>query len=116
MGGKYKSPAAPVRGTEAEIDAKHDVTAKVSEPEKSPVALFLYAKDEHNRIASAIGFALTLGEFDAWARLRLVLALHLSDEERTELAYAALLSLDCDTVYLMTSVALYGTLNGEVLA
>ena len=76
----------------------------------------LYAKDTHKTVAKCIGFALTLGTGSAWEKVSALMVARLSKEERAALAFAALNSLDDDAAYMTASVAIYGTLHGEVLS
>ncbi|WP_099828232.1 hypothetical protein [Oceaniglobus indicus] len=79
-------------------------------------AMSLYAKPAHKAVARMVGYVLTLGDSASWHGLTMVLIARLSDTERAALAYAALNSLDDADAYKTASVALFGTLNGEVLA
>lgn len=60
----------------------------------------------HKRMARAIGFCLTLGNFDAWAKFSHLAALHMADEERAALAWAALRSLSPDQARATAAAAL----------
>ena len=64
----------------------------------------------------ALGYTLTLGDQLAWSGFSAVMAQNLTDEEIASIAYWALCRLDDDTAYLTASVALFGVMNGEVLA
>jgi hypothetical protein len=46
----------------------------------------------------------------------LILMARLTKAERAALAYSALISLDDDTAYRTASAALFGVMDGEVLA
>lgn len=63
-----------------------------------------------------MGFALTLGTFEAWQGFGFILAARLSKQERAALAYAALSSLGADDGYRVASAALFGTYQGEAHA
>ena len=75
-----------------------------------------YAKDAHKRVARGLGCVLTLGTESAWHGLTIILMARLSKAERASLAFAALNSLSEDHAYMTASVALFGTLHGEVVA
>lgn len=68
------------------------------------------------RVARALGFALTLGTFEAWSGFGYVLTARLSRKERAALAYAALSSLGDEDGYRVASTALFGTFQGEAHA
>ena len=54
----------------------------------------LYAEKAHKRIARMVGYALTLGTYEAWAGASVVIRAHLTAEERAALAWSALNALD----------------------
>lgn len=72
-----------------------------------------WAQPAHKKAANCLGYALTLGSYEAWANVAFVWAARLSKNERAALAYAALLSLDDDTAYRTASAVLFGTRHGE---
>ncbi len=96
--------------------AKRDISPANNSPKRGRNAMSLYGKDAHKRTAKIVGYALTLGTADTWHGVAYVLAKCLTQAERASLAYAALQSLDEDTAYMTASVALFGVLNGKVLA
>ena len=57
-------------------------------------AMSRYAKPSHKAVARSLGFALTLGDEQAWATFCLTAYRKLTTQERAALAYAALMSLD----------------------
>lgn len=71
---------------------------------------------KRTRVARALGFALTLGTFEAWRGFGFILAVRLSRKERAALAYAALTSLSDEDGYRVASAALFGTFQGEAHA
>lgn len=73
----------------------------------------MFAKDNHKRIAKAMGFALTLGTESAWHGLTIVLMSRMTDAERASLAFATLKSLSEKHAYMAASAALFGTMYGE---
>ncbi|MFG6634509.1 hypothetical protein ACGYJ8_01025 [Sulfitobacter sp. 1A12126] len=72
--------------------------------------------DDRERAVRSIGYALTLDTSQAWEGLSLILEARTTTRERAALAYAALKALDDDTAYRTASVALFGVIDGEVLA
>jgi hypothetical protein len=110
-----KNAAADGPRNGANTNKKHDISCGNNTAKSRSNAMSLYAKDQHTRIAKAIGYALTLGTSKAWEGLSLILMARLSKAERAALAYSALISLDEDTAYRTASVALFGVLNGEVV-
>jgi hypothetical protein len=81
-------------------------------PKNRRNSMSLYAKDGHKRVATMLGYALTLGTEDAWWGLVPVLTARLTEAERVSLAFMALNSLDHDTAYMTASVVLFGVLHG----
>lgn len=65
-------------------------------PKKVPSAMAKFAKDTHKRAARVVGYALTLGDADAWADAALFFSLRLSEDERAGIAWAGLRSLSSD--------------------
>ncbi|MEY8842038.1 hypothetical protein AB9K41_23665, partial [Cribrihabitans sp. XS_ASV171] len=53
----------------------------------------LYAKKAHKRAAKALGYALTLGGFDAWRDASAIWSARLAPDERAAVAWAALTAL-----------------------
>jgi hypothetical protein len=74
-----------------------------------------YGKDGHKRVAKMLGYSLTLGDAAAWHGFTIVLLARLTEPERAALAFATLNSLNHNNAYKTASVALFGTLNGEVV-
>jgi len=64
-------------------------------------------KPEHKRMARMLGYALTLGNADAWSGFGYVAATRLTDTERAALAFSALSSLDPEQA-TMTAAASIG--------
>lgn len=62
--------------------------------------------EEHRKAAKALGFALHLGDFDAWVKLSGVWSVRLKNAERAALAYAALKSLPPDQAELVAKAVL----------
>lgn len=81
-----------------------------------PNAMNLFAEDRHKRAAKAFGYVLTVANSEAWEGFVTVLTARLTVGEREALACAALVTLDDDTAYRAASMALFGVLDGEVLA
>jgi hypothetical protein len=77
-------------------------------------AMSLFGKPAHKKMARALGYALNIGTSAAWHSLTIVLLARLTTAERAGLAYAALKSLEEDQAYKTASVAIFGTLHGEV--
>lgn len=73
-------------------------------------------KPRHQSVTRSIGYALTLGDEPAWHGLTIVMLARLEEEERAALAYAALKSLTEDNAYRVASVAMFGVLDGKVVA
>jgi hypothetical protein len=71
--------------------------------------------DHIKRVSKSLGYSLILENEAAWDGFTTVLRARLSEHERAALAYAVLNSMDPDNAYLTASVALFGTLNGEVV-
>lgn len=61
---------------------------------KSRLNLSRYISDDHKRAAKVLGFALTLGTFDAWRSAGVTWVTSLSKRECAGLAYTALRALD----------------------
>lgn len=114
--GAKKNAASAVTDNGVKSDKKAANFRGNDTPKRRRSAMSLYGKDAHKWVAKAIGYALNLGTESAWRGLTIVLMARLSDEERAALAFAALSSLSDDHAYLTASVALYGVLDGEVLA
>tara|TARA_R110002111_G_scaffold141126_1_gene207199 strand:- start:491 stop:994 length:504 start_codon:yes stop_codon:yes gene_type:complete len=95
---------------------KRDISCAKSTPKRGANAMSLYADDNHKRAAKSLGYVLTAGTSDAWEDFVLILKARLTKGERQALAMAALVTLDDDTAYLTASMALFGVLDGEVLA
>jgi hypothetical protein len=55
-----------------------------------------YASAAHRKIAKVIGLALISNDSHAWLQVKLLLRVHLSAQERSALAFAAMSSLDKD--------------------
>ncbi len=53
-------------------------------------------KDSHNRVVRSLRFALTLGGFDSWHALGLILKSRLTTEELGGIAYAAIHALGAE--------------------
>lgn len=68
-----------------------------------------WVKKTHKMTARVIGYALTIGTFEAWASVKLILQARLKPHERAALAYAALSSMDERDAYEVASLALFGT-------
>lgn len=75
-----------------------------------------FAKAPHKSAAKMLGYALTLGDFDAWFNFTTVIMARLTTKERVALAYSVLNSLGEDDAYMTASVVLFGILDGEVPA
>lgn len=73
-----------------------------------PMAMFRFAKHEHERVSRMIGYALALGvgDFDTWAGAALVLRARLEPKERGALAVTALRSLDLEDARRVADMAL----------
>jgi len=95
------------------------VAQKNQQPKHTPKqrrsAMSKYGKADHKRAAKTLGYALTLGDVTAWHGFTIVLLARLTERERAALAFAAFNSLDHNNAYKTASVALFGTLNGEVV-
>lgn len=74
-----------------------------------------YGKVDHKRAAKMLGYTLALGDEAAWHGFTIVLLARLTERERAALAFAVLNSLDHNNAYKTASVALFGTLGGEVV-
>ena len=62
-------------------------------------------KPEHLKAARVVGYALTLGNAEAWQGFARWAAMRLEVEERAALAWAALRSLDAETAALTVEAA-----------
>lgn len=69
-------------------------------------AMSRHAKPSHKAMARSLGYALTLGDRQAWATFCLTAYRKLTAHERAALAYAALMSLDEDEAQLVAEAAL----------
>ena len=65
-----------------------------------------HAKPSHKAIARSLGYALTLGDRQAWATFCLSAYRKLTAQERAALAYASLMSLDEGQAQMVAEAAL----------
>lgn len=75
-----------------------------------------WAKAQHKAAARSLGYALTLGGFDAWEGTSAMWAARLTLQERAALAFSALRALDLETAELTVTAALYGSQAGMPMA
>lgn len=69
-------------------------------------AMALYAKPAHKAAARMLGYVLTLGDSGGWSDFATLLAARLATEERAELAFASLRTLEAvDADEVMRAVA-----------
>lgn len=85
-------------------------------PKRGRSAMSKWGKPGHKSIAKSLGYALTVGTEAAWRGFTIILLARLTEHERAALAFATLNSLDHNNAYMTASVALFGVLDGEVLA
>ena len=80
------------------------VALKPANPTRS--AMSKHAKPSHKAVARSLGYALTLGDRQAWATFCLSAYRKLTAQERAALAYASLMSLDEGQARIVAEAAL----------
>lgn len=101
-----KNPDALAGAVEAKLDVKAHCFRGEDTAKPSANAMMKFAKPEHKRMSRTLGYALTLGTFDAWAGFTAVAAARMSDTERASLAFAALNSLDLDQAEMVAAAVI----------
>jgi len=74
------------------------------------------AKPQHKAAVRSLGYALTLGDFDAWDGTSAVWAARLTLQERAALAFSALRSMEAEEAEMTACAALYGSDAGPPVA
>ncbi len=67
---------------------------------------FNHISGEHKSAARALGFALTLGDFDAWAETRFIWGARLKPAEIGAMAYTCLTAIEPETAWDVVETAL----------
>lgn len=75
-----------------------------------------FDQPQHKAAARSLGYALTLGDFDAWEGTSAIWAARLTLQEKAALAFSALRALDLETAELTATAALYGSQAGMPMA
>ncbi|MCB1333272.1 MAG: hypothetical protein KDK26_06370 [Roseivivax sp.] len=73
-------------------------------------------KPQYLKVVRSLGYALTLGDADAWIAFSQILVARLADQERAAVAYAALMSLDDPATALAVAETVLGRGTGIPVA
>ena len=104
MGFQMKNPDALAGATGAYGNDLAITPAAYRKPDGS--AMSRHGKPTHKAIARSLGYALTLGDRQAWATFSLSAYRKLTAHERAALAYASLMSLDEGQAQMVAEAAL----------
>lgn len=92
MGSEKSNPGALAGATGA--NSKAGQLRQQNSPRQPGSAISKWISARHRSASRNLGYALTAGDFSAWERFSILLALRLTRQERGALAWAALRSLE----------------------